>query len=329
MIKKLFGVFYLLSMITQTHTTAPLEEIAVQEPVLTVILDRKVQHLCRSVVDMWERTGFECPDEDLKTLLDPNIHELDYETALSGLHQCVHSGWEPCCDEGRGFIKSLNQIYAELTREYDELIKQQATRRIKCKCYSKVTTSELAACNATIKNKLIVDKLNGAVQANNGCLTAGQLNGNLIEDGTITTDKLADNSVTNSKLADNSVTSDKIVDMNVLPAKLSFNTVDTFPSEPDLLRIYRGSITAAGAIASGTGFMVAHVANSGLYTFTLSDAYASTTSYQVFVQPTTTVDRRVTISQTSSTVFTVQIVDDASANVDQNFSIYVIGDRPA
>ncbi len=332
MIKKLISGLYLLSMIIHAQAVQPLNEITVHEPAFTVMLDRQIQCLCHYVVDLWQQAGYECPDENLQMLLDPNTQELDYETVLRALHQCSHSEWEPHSAQEKELVEVIEQIYKELSEEYDQLVKQLATRRIKCKCYSKVTTRELVACNAcfervVVKNKLIVDNLNGVVQADGGCLTAGLVNGNDIEDNAITNSKLADNSVTNNHLADNSVTSNKFVNSNLLPAHLSFNTVDMFPSEPDLLRLYRGSVNGAtGVSTSGAGFVSSRT-GTGAYTISFTQIYNSATSYQIFVQTFTEFDRNITITTQAAGSFSFLVTTNAGVAVDQNFMFFTIGDR--
>ena len=362
MIKKLVSGLYLVSMLMQAQAAQPLDEITIHEPAFTVILDRQIEYLCQHVVDLWQRAGYECPDENLQMLLDPNTQELDYETVLRALHQCVHSEWEPRSDEEKELVRLLEQIYKELTEEYDQLIKQLATRKIKCKCYTKVTAKELVAWNAcfekvVVKNKLIVDNLNGVVQANAGCLTAGLVDGDGIEDGAITNSKLADNSVTNNNLADNSVTNNnladnsvtnnnladnsvtnnnladnsvtgnKIVNSSLLSTHLSFNTVDTFSSEPDLLRLYRGSVNGGtGATISGAGFMSLRT-GFGAYTITFMQGYNNALAYQIFVQTFTEFDRNVTITAQAAGSFSISVVTNAGVPVDQDFMFFTIGDR--
>ncbi len=293
----------------------PLDEISVASPELIVLLDNQVRITCKTLIDLWNEKGYKCNDEYVAQLLDPTLHKLDYETVLLALHTCLTSEHTTRTPQERTLRAKIQLMYDQLLDEYDQLVAQTSTRRIKCKHFCTITTRDLVVNNNAcitkliVKNALTVDNLTGAVIANNGRISTGEIPANAIPDG----------SITNVKLANNAVTSDKIAPMTITPDETAFNPVVATNGEAKPLTAYRGSVTGAtGAVTSGTGFTVTRT-GAGAYTVNLTaQPYTGAGTYQVFVQLLSE-GNAVTVANVSGSQFTINTVADG------NFSFFTIG----
>ncbi|MEX0849572.1 MAG: hypothetical protein WD055_05055 [Candidatus Dependentiae bacterium] len=305
----------LIFMISHAQSIDPLDEISMLEPELIVLLDEQVSSACRTLNEMWNTAGCNFQNPHIQELLNSEAKNIDYETVLKALHACITATCNTNSPEEQALRCKLERIYNQLADEYDELATQINTRRIKCKYFCKVTTRDLVvnnnACIAKliVKDALKVDNLTGALIANNGNITTGQIPADAIPDG----------SITNDKLANNAVTSDKIAPMTITPDETAFNPVVATLGEAKPLVVYRGSINADGTVISGTGFTsVRSGAGPFVYTINLTaQSYTDANSYQVFAQ--TLSGNSLTIAQLSGTQFSVTIA------ADEPFSLFTIG----
>ncbi len=329
MIKKIAVILLLVNMTSSfAQLSNDINEIDLQDSDLTVMLDNQIRSLCHQVATLQQGAGIDSPDEHLKTLLDQKVTEFDYEIVLKGLHACLSNAWEPQSEKDRALLASLEKSYNELCQEYDQLKKQLSTRRIKCKCFTKVTTRELVACNALIKNNFTTNNLfvGGCLRVNgfgadqavitdsNGCLTSID-------------------QIPNRLLAPNSVTGGPggiIANNTITPSNLAFNTVQTSAAEPNPLRIVRGSVTGAtGAIVSGAGFTATRT-GTGTYLIQFLTPYTNATSYMILAQPTTGYGNLgsqlfINISSQAANQFNLETFDNAGAAADEDFVFFVIG----
>jgi hypothetical protein len=302
---------------TNAREIDPLDEINMPSPEFIVLLDDHVRTTCKGLIDLWHERGHKCTDEYVAQLLDPALHELDYETVLLAMHACIATECKTRTPQEQTLRVRIQQMYDQLLDEYDQLVAQTSTRRIKCKHFCTVTTRDLVVNNNAcitkliVKDALTINNLNGAVIANNGRITTGML----------PADSIPDDAITNAKMADNAITSAEIAPLTITPDDTAFNPVvaaDT-NGEAKPLRVYRGSITGAtGAVTSGTGFTVTRT-GAGSYTVNITaQAYTSAGTYQVFVQLLTE-GNAVTIAHVSGSQFTINTV------ADENFSLFTIG----
>lgn len=329
MIKKI-AVILLLANVTSSFTQLldDLHDINFQDSDLTVMLDNQVRSLCRYIKDLQKLAGVDCSDEYLDAFLNQQATEFEYEIVLRGLHCCLNTSWKPQTEQEQMLYDSLTITYNELCEEYNQLTKQLATRRIKCKCFTKVSTRELVACNAKVHNNLTTNNLFvgnclqvsgfGANQAvitdSNGCLSS------VVQ-------------ITNALLAPNSVTggpSGTIANNTITPNNLAFNTVQTPSAEPNPLRIVRGSVNGTtGAIVSGAGFVPTRT-GTGTYTIQFSTPYTNATSYIVLSEPINGYGNLgsqvfISISGQAANMFNLSTFDNAGAASDQDFVFFVIG----
>jgi hypothetical protein len=329
MIKKIVVMILLVTMNSSfAQRLDDLNDINFQDSDLTVMLDDQVISLCYHIRDLQKRAGIDCSDECLDALLDQQTTEIEYETVLQGLDCCLNTSWKPQTEEECALRDSLEQMYHELHEEYNQLAKQLATRRIKCKRYTKVTTRELSACNANIHNNFTSNnvfvgnclKVNGfgpnqaIITDNNGCLTAiDQLSNTL----------LAPNSVTGGPggtIANNTIT----------PSNLTFNTIQTPAAEPNPLRLVRGSVNGTtGAIISGAGFVPTRT-GAGTYTIQFLTPYTNATSYIVLSEPTNGYGNLgsqvfISISGQAANLFNISTFNNLGAASDQDFVFFTLG----
>lgn len=334
MIKKIGAILLLVTMNSSfAQQVDDLQEINFTESDLTVMLDNQVRSLCHHVKDLQKHAGVDSSDEYLDAFLDQQATEIEYETVLRGLHCCLNTSWTPQTEEEQNMHDSLEQVYDELCEEYNQLTKQLTTRRIKCKCFTKVTTRELVACNANIHNNLTannlsvsnclqVSGLNGFVQATNGgCLFAAPIA--LSNLPTITNAQLAASSVTGGPggtIANNTIT----------PSNLAFNTVQTAAGEPNPLRMVRGSVNGTtGAIISGAGFTVTRT-GTGAYLIQFLTPYTNATSYIILPEPSSGYGNIgsqvfISISGQAANQFNLNTFNNAGAAADEDFVFFVIG----
>ncbi len=309
------GASFTSASFTSAAEVDPLEEISMASPELIVLLDDQVRSTCNELINLRQKRGHECNDEFVAQLLDPALHELDYETVLLAMHACIATENTARTPQEQTLRTKIQLMYDQLLDEYDQLVAQTSTRRIKCKHFCTVTTRDLVVNNNAcitklfIKDALTVNNLTGAIIANNGRISTGEIPADAIPDG----------SITNAKLADNAVTSDKIAPATITPDETAFNPVvaaDT-NGEAKPLYVYRGLVQGDGTISSGTGFSV-NRAGAGPYTYTITlnaTAYTSATSYSAFFQA----DEAVTFVASSGTEF-----DMVSTN-SIPFSFFTIG----
>lgn len=328
MIKKIVVMLLVLSISSFTLPVDDLHEISFDDPELTVMLDNQVRSLCYDISNLQKHAGINCSDEHLRALLDQQTIEFDYETVLRGLHCCLNTPWEPQTEDEAALLASLERAYNELFEEYNQLVKQLATRRLRCKCFTKVSTRELAACNATVKNSLTTNNL-----VVSSCLRVSGLdtNGIVVTDGTGCFSSTTQ--LTNAFLAPNSVTGGPggtIVNNTITPSNLAFNTFQAAAAEHNPLTIIRGSVTGAtGAIVSGEGFTVTRN-GTGSYTIQFLIPYVNATAYQIFVQPTTGYGNLVSqifinLSNQLANSFNVSTFNNAGAATDENFIFFTVG----
>ena len=298
----------------------PEQELKDIEQQATHLIVEKTEHmcaLCTEIAKIYIELGGDSQNDDLQALLTMKSNPVTYDTLLNVIYTCLSMEW-PKAQAAQETKEQLSLLHEELTEEYDSMLAQLAVRkRLKSKCFCTLSAANLVACRARIKGNITID--GSATIGNNlrvgNTLTVDDLTGVVMAtDGLFSTGL-----VQNADLADNSVTSDKIVDGAIIPSKLIFNTVDTAGSEPDLLRIYRGTINSDGTTANGAGFT--SVRNGlGNYTITITGgAYTSNATYQVFVQ---TAPNAATVTKDNSTQFTI----DTTA--DQAFDFFTIGSRP-
>jgi hypothetical protein len=310
----------LIFLISHAQPAAdPFDEISMVDPELIVLLDEQVHTTCKALHELWRSAGCNVENPHLHELLNLDTQSIDYETVLKALYVCITTECISNSSEEHALRNKLELIYNQLAKEYDELATQINTRRIKCKYFCKVTTRDLVVNNnayitkLVVKEALSIDNLTGALIANNGRVTTGEIPASAIPDG----------SITNSKLADNAITSNKIAPMTITPNETAFNPVVATLGEAKPLVVYRGTINDDGTIASGTGFSSQRTgAGPFVYTINLTaQSYTDANSYQVFVQSfdEEVLGSEVSITQTSGSVLTITSV------ADQNFSFFTIG----
>jgi len=324
-------LFALFSTCLQAGT--PEQELKDIEQQSTRLVVEETEHmctLCNEIAQIYIELGGDSQNEDVQALLAMKKNPVTYDTLLNVVYACLTLEWpeEQAAQETK---EQLSILHEEMTEEYDSMLAQLAVRkRLKSKCFCTLSAANLVACRARIKGNVTID--GSATIANNlrvdNTLTVDDLNGVVMAtDGLISTGL-----VQNADLADNSITSNKIVDGAVLPSKLSFNTVDTSASEPNPLRIYRGAVASNGTITDGNGFTVIYDGGSpGQYLINLGQAYASGTSYQVFVEPhIANIANKIfpTILKNGASSFLVQTYDDMNINVNNAFDFFTIGSRP-
>lgn len=327
MIKKIAVTLLLINMTSSfTQQIDDLHEISFDESDLTVMLDDQIRLLCHHVKNLQQQAGIDYSDEYLDALLNQETVEIEYETVLRGLHCCLHAPWNPQTQEECILQASLEQSYNELREEYNQLTKQLATRRIKCKYFTKVTTRELVACNANVHNNLTSNNL-----FVKNCLQVNGLDGIIMSENGGCLTSIAQ--ITNSFLAPNSVTGGSggtIANNTITPSNLAFNTVQTPSAESNPLRLVRGSVNGAtGAIVSGAGFVPTRT-GTGAYTIQFVVPYTSATSYQIFPEPQNGYGNIgsqvfISISGQAANMFNLSTFDNAGAASDQDFSFFVIG----
>lgn len=313
----------------QDPIIASLQEIEMEQPDLVIMMDEQMRNLCDLLLDIWSHGDYQS-EPWVIACADRTADQISYETMLQALSSCITKLEKTVAPEHINAFTELQELYDDLQEEFDELRSHLMTRRRKkCKVFCKVITQCLSVCkSAHIKTaditclsagkintqQLALANQNGVVKATNG----------LLESSPIQTTDIADDAVTNEKLADNSVTSNNLATMSILPTHLNFNAIDMFNAEPNLLRLYRGTIASNGTIVSGAGFSV-NKTGTGQYTITLSNGYTGTTSYQIIGTPSTGVDRNINSAATSGSAFTIETRTDANALVDQQFHFFTLG----
>lgn len=312
--RSFFCMLTLLTCLTQIKAD-PLNEISKIEPEFIVLIDEQVKTVCNELIGLLRDTQIDFEAARLQEIIAPNTKDIDYEELLFVLHTLINTPTSTGTEKEEQLRQHIGAIHDELLQEYDELVTQLSTRKLRCKYFCKVTTRDLVVNNAAhiaklkVTGDLTVDSLNGFLFATNGRIGIGTLPANTIADG----------SVTNAKIADNAITSNKIAPAAITPTETAFNPVVATNGEAKPLTIYRGSVTGAtGAITSGSGFTVTRN-GAGDYSISLNaTAYTDATSYQVFVQLLGESDA-VTITYTDGTNF------DINTTNDNDFAFFTIG----
>lgn len=210
----------MLNMIAYADQTLQQEAVKSEDDhELIILVNDKARELCKRTVDCWHKAGLAYNDAALDELLDPQIALVDYSTMLSGLKSCLNEQWAPVTQEELALKDAVKQEHDLIQNEYEELVAQIGTRRIRIKYYAKVVTGELVVSNTATINSLIVNNCiqfpnlpAGVLQVTDGCLTTTVIPPFSIAPGSIGTAQLADGAVTTPKIADapNGVTGAKI-----------------------------------------------------------------------------------------------------------------------
>lgn len=228
------------------------QDITHEEEHELILVNNEARDLCRRTVECWHKAGLAYNDADLDVLLDPQVAIVEYKTLLGGLKSCLNEQWAPATEEEIALRTAVQQEHDLVQAEYEELVSQMGTRRIKIKYFAKVVTGELVVGNTATINNLIVNNCikfpnlgTGVLQTADGCITTTVIPPFSITAGSIGTAELADGAVTTPIIADapNGVTS----------AKIGTQTVTGGAGGNIALATITAANLVAGTITGGTG----------------------------------------------------------------------------
>lgn len=185
--------------------------------------------------------------------------------------------------------------------------------------------------NLVVDNNVTISQMDsGVVCSQNGKLIVAQIKNGELADNSVGTFELLDRCVTPDKIAQHSITPDQLqnpLDGDLaLTGNLVFNTTyNAIGSDAEsLLKIMRGTVQSNGTILSGNGFSV-NSPSTGVYDITFDTAFGGVNDYLVIATPSTSINRRIRVSNTSATEVTIETFNDAGTPTAQQFSFLAIG----